>query len=102
MSEPHSLRASAQITLAAPAHPRHPSRANVIVTEARGETFKGSSARTVMSRKSHGSERNRSVDAITADSSQPPRKPAAPPITAASTLASRAAAGASSNETRVP
>src|SRR5437763_12342346 len=59
------VRASAQITRAAPAQPRHPSKANVIITETSGDTFSGKSARTVISKNSQGSDRKRSVAAIT-------------------------------------
>ena len=97
-----SDRASAQMMRAAPAHPRHPSIANVISTETIGDTFNGKSARTVISRKSQGSDRKRSVPAITKRSTQPPANPAMPPMNAANKLVSKAAAGASSSDTRVP
>src|SRR5476651_254477 len=100
-SDREKERASAQITRAAAAHPRLPSKANVTSTEVNGAMFNGRSARTVMSRKSQGRERNRSVAAITQRSSHPPTKPAEPPIKAASMLANSAAAGASKSETRV-
>ena len=67
-----------------------------------GETFRGSSARTVISRKSQGKERKRSVPAMTIFSTFPPMKPAVPPMRAASRLESNAAAGARSRDTRVP
>src|SRR6185312_11104564 len=48
--------APAQITRAEAAHPNRPNKANVTVTEASGETFNGSTARTVIRRKSHGTD----------------------------------------------
>src|SRR6266481_7948970 len=100
-SESARERASAQTTRAAAAQPRHPRSAKVIATEVTGETFNGNSARTVISRKSQGSDRNRSVAAITMRSSHPPRKPAVPPIRTASRLETKAAAGADRKSTRL-
>ena len=53
--------------------PRAPRRANVMVTDAIGETLRGKSARTAKSRNSHGSDRERSVAARAARSNHPPR-----------------------------
>jgi hypothetical protein len=55
-----------------------------------------------MSKNSQGSDKKRSVAAITQRSIFPPAKPAIPPINPASTLESNAAAGANRRETRVP
>ena len=101
-SELRKERASAQTTRAAAAHPRHPSRRNVMAAETIGDTFSGIRARTVISRKSQGKDRKRSVPDMTIFSTLPPLKPAVPPMRAASRLDSSAAAGANSNDTRVP
>ena len=94
--------APAQTIRADAAHPRTPSKANVTITEAIGDTFSGNRARTVISRNSHGRERTRSVNAIDAFCHAPPRYPAKPPIMPASSVDKNAAAGARSRETRVP
>ncbi len=54
----------------------------MIITDVTGDVFSGSSARTASSRNSHGSDRNRSMPAVTMRSQRPPRYPAAPPISA--------------------
>src|SRR6266700_3156415 len=64
--------APAQITRADAAHPSKPSSVNVTVTEACGEIFNGSVARTVISRKSQGTDRNRSIRSLKQRSIQPP------------------------------
>src|SRR4051812_19467057 len=93
---------SEQMTRAAPAQPKQPSMANVIATEVNGETFRGNTARTVISRNSHGSDKRRSVPAIMHRSTHPPTKPANAPASPASRQVSNAAAGASKSDTRVP
>src|SRR6476659_6341885 len=50
-----------QITRAEAAHPRRPSSAKVTVTDATGEIFSGSTARTVIRRNSQGTDRKRSI-----------------------------------------
>ena len=53
------------ITLADAAQPSNPSKANVTVTEACGEMFSGSTqARTVIKRKSHGTDRKKSISSL--------------------------------------
>src|ERR1700680_3994226 len=101
-SDCDSARASAQMMRAAPAQPKHPSMANVISTEIIGETFRGKSARTVINKKSHGSERKRSVPAITQRSTRPPANPAMPPMQAANKLDSKAVGGDNKIENRGP
>ena len=96
------LAAPAQTTRADAAHPSTPSKANVTITDVDGETFSGNSARTVISRNSHGSERNRSVNAIDGFLPGAAQISGEAPDHAASSVESSAAAGASSSETRVP
>src|SRR5579872_4435188 len=94
--------AVAHRTRAALVHPNNPSNRNVTRTEVRGGTFSGIRARTVISRKSHGKARNKSVKAIAARANIPPRYPARPPTRAAIRVDKKAAAGASRREMRVP
>src|ERR1700680_5331945 len=97
-----SARAPATIMRAAAAQPKHPSNANVINTETIGDTFRGKSARTVISKKSQGSERKRSVPAITQRSTRPPANPATLPMKAANKLDSKAVGGDNKIENRGP
>src|SRR5258708_36038844 len=90
-----------QSTRAAVVHPKSPSKRNVISTEKTGETFSGINARAVISRNSQGSDMNRSVTAIAARAQPPPRYPDNPPIKAAISVDTSAAAGASKIEMRV-
>src|SRR6266853_463777 len=73
----HIIRADA-------AQPRTPSRENVTTAESWGEIFNGNNARTASSRNNQGRERKRSVVHIASRWIRPPRKPAAPPMQAAS------------------
>src|SRR5689334_11918284 len=91
-----------QITRAEAAQPNKPSKAKVTVTDASGETFSGKTARTVISRNSQGTERNRSISNLQQRSVHPPKYPAMPPINPASTVVNSAANGARVNETRIP
>src|SRR5882724_11095976 len=61
-----------QITRADAAHPSSPNRAKVTVTDAWGEIFSGNVARTVIRRKSQGSDKNRSIKSLQQRSTQPP------------------------------
>src|SRR5689334_644941 len=101
-SELRNDPAVAQSTRAALVQPNSPNIRNVTNTETTGDTFNGITARTVISKKSHGRERNKSVTAIAALAQVPPRYPAKPPTRAAINVESRAAAGARSSEIRVP
>ena len=92
----------AQMIRAEAAHPSKPNSIKVTPTEASGEIFSGSMARTVMSRKSHGTERNRSITISRQRSTQPPKYPAIPPTKAASNVVMAAASGARTSEMRVP
>ena len=74
----------------------------VTSTETNGDTFSGIKARAVISRNNQGSDKNKSVTAIAIRAQTPPRYPASPPINAAISVESSAAAGASSKEIRVP
>src|ERR1022692_3560708 len=89
-------------TRAAVVHPNSPNIRNVTNTEANGDTFNGISARTVINKNSHGSDRNKSVTAIAPRAHLPPRYPPSPPTSAAINVESNAAAGASGSEIRVP
>src|SRR6267143_1052543 len=100
-SELRKASALVESTRAEAAQPSTPRMRNVIRTETSGETFSGRSARTVISRKSQGRERNRSVKPLASRSQIPPKYPASPPTRAANTVETRAAAGASSSEIRV-
>ena len=73
-----------------------------MVTETAGEVFNGSMARTVSNRKSHGTERNKSMTVFAARSEKPPKNPGAAPMARASSTETAAAAGASNIDTRVP
>src|SRR5437879_769184 len=64
--------APAQITRADAAHPSKPSKAKVTVTEACGEIFSGSVARTVINRNSQGTDKKRSIKSLQQRSIQPP------------------------------
>src|SRR5439155_7986926 len=101
-SESHTPRAAESARRDGAAQPSTPSSRNVTVTDAQGERFKGSAARTVSSRNIHGSERNRSEEISTPRSQRRPFQAAKTPATPESKLASSAAAGASNRETRVP
>src|SRR5262249_33658852 len=101
-SELRSVAADAHNTRAALVQPSKPNIRNVTSTETKGETFSGISARTVMSKNNQGRDRNKSVTAIDARDHAPPRYPARPPSNAAINVESRAAAGASRREIRVP
>src|SRR5271154_2408457 len=101
-SELRKASALVDSTRAEAAHPNSPRMRNVIRTETIGETFNGNSARTVISRKSHGKDRKRSVKPRAKRSQTPPRYPASPPTSAANTVETKAAAGASNSEMRVP
>jgi hypothetical protein len=82
--------------------PSNPSNKKVTTTDINGGTFSGINARAVISKNSHGSDKKRSVTAIAILAQRPPKYPANPPIKAAITVDSSAAAGASSSEIRVP
>src|ERR1700728_659247 len=101
-SESRSELAVAQSTRAALVHPSRPNIKNVTNTETTGDTFNGINARTVISRKSQGNDKNKSVIAIAARAQVPPRYPANPPTKAAINVESKAAAGARRSEIRVP
>src|SRR5690348_15446952 len=101
-SQLRSSRLLAQSTRAQGAHPKIPNSEKVMRIEVSGETFRGKIARTAIKRKIQGSERNRSVVHKARRSQAPPRNPATPPRQTASRVETRAAAGASSKETRVP
>src|ERR1700730_15213884 len=75
--------APAQITRAEAAHPSKPRRAKVTVTDASGETFRGKTARTVMRRNNHGTDRKRSISNLQQRSVHPPKYPAMPPTSPA-------------------
>src|SRR5215813_14043215 len=92
----------AQITREEAAHPSSPRSRKVTAAEASGEAFKGKAARTVMSRKSQGTERTRSARNMQQRSVHPPKQPAMPPSKAASMVVSNAANGAKVSETRMP
>src|SRR5262249_39714349 len=94
--------APAQMTRAEADHPSSPRSTKVTVTEACGEIFNGSAARTVIRRKSQGTERKKSISSLQQRSVQPPKYPATPPTSAASAVESSAASGASVRETRIP
>src|SRR5439155_17673323 len=101
-SELRKVRTLACTTRAAAAHPKRPSNAKVTTIEVTGGTFRGSSARTVRSRKSQGSERNKSMKNVARRSQIPPKYAPNPPRIAESTVESNAAAGANNNEIRIP
>src|SRR5215471_16253688 len=101
-SELRSVEVAEHSTRAALLQPNRPSSKNVTSTETRGATFSGMRARIVISRKSQGKDKNKSVMAIAARDQIPPRYPARPPIKAAIKVESRAAAGASKREILVP
>src|SRR5262249_34067081 len=94
-SEFRSVAAAEHSTRAALLQPRRPSNKKVTSAETRGATFSGMRARMVISKKSQGRDKNRSVMAIAARDQIPPRYPARPPIRAANRVDSNAAAGAS-------
>src|SRR5204863_5850693 len=95
--------ATLALTTRAPdAQPTEPSSRKVAARDAHEEMFSGSKARNVSSRNSQGSDRNKSIQAVAARSTQPPRYPAAMPTAAAMPMASSAVAGASKSDTRVP
>ena len=71
-------------------------------TEASGAVFSGRKARTISSRKNHGSDKNKSDAVCNAPSRKPPIHPAPTPANAAAAQETRAAAGASVREIRVP
>src|SRR5215469_8574295 len=85
-------------TRAALLQPKRPSNKKVTNTETSGATFSGMRARMVISKKSQGRDKNRSVMAMAARAQIPPRYPARPPIRAAINVDSRAAAGARKRE----
>src|SRR2546430_17403519 len=60
-SELRKERASAQTTRAAAAHPRHPSRRNVMAAETIGDTLHGIRRRTVVLSESQGKDREKTV-----------------------------------------
>src|SRR5579872_432875 len=101
-SEFRSEPAVEHSTRAALVQPNRPNIKNVTSTETMGDTLRGITARTVISKNSQGSDRNKSVTAIAHRAQPPPRYPASPPTKAAMSVDSRAAAGASSSEIRVP
>ena len=72
-SELTSVRVPARMMRAGAAQPRHPSSRNVIITDVTGEVLSGNKARTASNRNSQGSERNRSMPAVTKRSQRPPR-----------------------------
>src|SRR5258708_33944086 len=79
--------APAQTTRAPAAQPKQPRIKNVMVTDCRGGTFKGSKARTARSKNSQGRERTRSAADIKPRSVHPPKDPATPPTTPATAAA---------------
>src|ERR1039457_6217907 len=95
-SELRKASALVESTRAEAAQPSTPRMKNVIRTETKGETFNGITARTVISRKSQGRERNRSVNPRARRNQIPPRYPASPPTSAANIVETTAAAGGSS------
>src|SRR5207302_1324295 len=97
-----SALAPEQITRAEAAQPSSPSKAKVTVTDAWGEMFSGSTARTVIRRKSQGTERKKSISSLQQRSVQPPKYPASPPIKAARKVVKSAARGARVREMRIP
>src|SRR5215471_718765 len=92
----------AQITREDAAHPSSPRRRKVTAADACGETFKGKAARTVISRKSQGTERTRSARNMQTLSVHPPKQPAIPPSNAARKVVNSAASGARVRATRMP
>ena|SRR5213594_2564086 len=101
-SDSHKARAPETTTREGAAQPSAPSSRNVTVTETHAETFNGSAARTVSNSNIHGSERNRSEETSRLRSHQPPFQAANTPKAPERKLASNAAAGASTSDTRVP
>src|SRR5271157_1596547 len=95
-------RARASKIRAGAAQPNSPSTRKVMVTEAAGEVFSGSVARTISNRKSQGIDSTRSMAVFAARSAKPPAKPGIAPMPKASNIETAAAAGASRMEMRLP
>src|SRR6266850_2823389 len=72
-SELRKLLVPEQTTRAEAAQPNSPNSENVISTEVVGAVLRGNTARTVMSRNSHGIDMNRSVNNIASFSQRPPK-----------------------------
>src|SRR5215468_3753452 len=101
-SDSRRLRAEAQTTRSEDAHPSKPRRRNVQEIESAGEISSGNNARKVSSTNKSGNAIDKSAAARMMRCGHPPYSPANAPKIPAISVATKAAAGARNNDTRVP